>query len=180
MQAATQSSAPPAKSVADVLLAAGDLGNVYVEDGAADGTVMQIGRYGQVEKPHPAVASIVALGAKSIPLLIDCLDDVRLTSATFKGGFTREKLLRVPVGYVCLDILTNVIESNSVFIKNCADDGLGACINGKYYFRPDDYYPTGEDYTPRLAVSVAKANWSKAYKDKRIRFQFPSWWKRRI
>jgi len=50
--------APTSRSIADRLLAESNLGNIYVEDGAANGTVMTIGE-------NPAVAAIVALGAKS-------------------------------------------------------------------------------------------------------------------
>src|SRR5262245_36637537 len=53
----------------------------YVEDGAADATVMQ--------NPVQTVREIVSVKDKAIPLLIQHLDDLRLTAATFDGGFSR-------------------------------------------------------------------------------------------
>jgi len=156
---------------------------VYSEDGAADATVTNVGanNSGAVENPIPEVRSIINLGARAIPLLIAHLNDTRLTSATFNGGFTRGKPIRVPVGYVCLDILTHIIGDNPhIFVRNCGDDGLGACVNSEYYFRPDEYYPAGHDYIAREGVHVAKVNWLRAYRKGLIKFQYPAWWKRRI
>lgn len=166
----------------DALAAAPSL-VVYSEDGAADATVTNVGanNSGVVENPIPEVRAIINLGARAIPLLIAHLNDTRLTSATFNGGFTRGTPIRVPVGHVCLDILTHIIGNNPhIFIRGCADDGLGACLKGEYYFRPDEYYPAGRDYIAREGVHVAKVNWLRAYRKGLIKFQYPDWWKRRI
>src|SRR4051812_1543530 len=66
----------------DALVAAPDLRVVYASDGAADATVM--------EKPVPAVRSILGLGSEAIPLLIEHLDDSRPTTASFVGGGGRK------------------------------------------------------------------------------------------
>ncbi len=155
----------------------------YSEDGAADATVTEVGanNSGVVEHPIPEVRAIINMGASAIPLLISHLDDTRLTSATFNGGFMRGTSIRVPVGHVCLDILTHIIGVNPhVFIKECADDGLGGCIKHEYYFRPDEYYPAGREYMAREGVYVVKVNWFRAHRKGLIKFKYPTWWKRRI
>ena len=137
----------------------------YSEDGAADATV--------TENPPPEVRAIVELGAQSVPLLIAHLDDARPTSAKFNGS-------PVPVGHVCLDILTNVISAPGILIKDCADDGLGACIAGGYYFRPDAFARRGSGFMAGHQVSRVKANWQRAYRRGGVKFKYPAWWKRRI
>ena len=75
--------------------------------------------------PRDPVLAVVRLGAKSTPLLIDCLSDGRTTAARFAGN-TVSKPMQVPVGYVCLDILIGTTKSRPVHEPDCADDGLGA------------------------------------------------------
>ena len=145
----------------DALVSYPNFGRVYVEDGAADGSVAS------PLSPPQAVKDILDLGPKAIPLLIEHLDDTRLTSATFEGGFTWGKPIRVPVGHVCLDLLMHIIGQNRyVFDPECGDDGLGACVKEGYYFRPDEYYPVGHsnEYIARLSVRVAKTKWLRAYR----------------
>ena len=144
----------------DELVAYPNFGRIYVEDGAADGSVTS-----PASPPEP-VNNILELGPKAIPILIACLDDTRLTSAMFEGGFTWRKPIRVPVGHVCLDIWLHIVgENRHVFDWECGDDGLGACVKEGYYFRPDEYYPVGnsDEYIARLGVRVTKANWLRAY-----------------
>jgi hypothetical protein len=138
---------------------------VYSEDGAADATVM--------ENPSPEVRAIVNLGAQSVPLLIAHLDDPHPTSAKFKGNL-------VPVGHVCLDILTNIVSAPGILTKGCADDGLGACIAGGYYFRPDAFAHRGSGFVAGREVERVKANWRRAYRRGSVKFKYPAWWKRRI
>jgi hypothetical protein len=144
----------------------------YSDDGAADVTVMEVGENdrGAVEKPIPEVSAIVKLGAKAIPLLIRHLDDTRLTSARFHGR-------PVPVGHVCLDILTSIIIAPKVLVKDCPDDGLGACIKRGYYFRPDAYGIGKDKQMARPEILRVQSNWWRAYRGGRIRFRYPSWWK---
>jgi hypothetical protein len=143
----------------------------YSEDGAADATVM--------EQPVQAVKDIVKLRGKAIPFLIQHLNDLRLTNATFNGGFSRDKPIRVPVGYICLDILLSIVSGKSpVKIRNCFDDGLGACVEPGYYFRPDEYYPAGENYLARDGVYRAKKNWQQAYSTGKLNFSYPVWWEK--
>jgi hypothetical protein len=144
----------------DALVSYPNFGRIYVEDGAADGSVTSSG------SPPQAVKDILDLGPKAIPLLIAHLDDTRLTSATFEGGFTWGKPIRVPVGHVCLDVLMHIIgENRYIFDWECGDDGLGACVKEGYYFRPDEFYPVNKnEYIARLGVRVVKSNWQRAYR----------------
>src|SRR2546423_5108697 len=80
----------------------------YSDDAAADATI--------TEHPSPEVRAIVKLRSRAIPLLIAHLDDARPTAAKFKEN-------SVPVGYVCLDILTHIVDAPRILIKDCADDG---------------------------------------------------------
>src|SRR5829696_2766564 len=126
----------------------------YSSDGAADATVMDVGNngYGMIENPIPEVADVVKLGASVIPPLIDCLDDPRPSSATF-NALQGNPSWRVPIGHVCLDILTHLTDPPGVSVKDCADDGLGACVNEGYYFPPDAYLKQGSKYIPKREVA---------------------------
>ena len=142
-----------------------DFGNVYYDDGAADGTITEKGELigsGPNFKPHPTVKALVDLRNNAIPLLIEHLDDTRPTRAYFKGK-------PVPLGHVALDILTHIIEMNrGIFVIDCADDGLGACIQAGYYFRPDASLQEMKD---------VKEKWRKPYRGGAIRFAYPKWWR---
>lgn len=138
---------------------------VYSEDGAADATV--------TENPSREVRAIVNLRSSAIPLLIAHLNDTRPTSAKFKGN-------PVPVGHVCLDILTNIVSAPEILIKDCADDGLGACVGGGYYFRPDAFTRKGSGFVAGREVARVKANWQRAYRRGGVKFRYPAWWKRGI
>jgi len=140
-------------------------GTVYTSDGAGDGTVTQKGQLiesGPNIKPDATVKAIVDLKSSAIPLLISHLDDVPATRTLFDGK-------PAPLGYLALDILTNIIaEPNPVFIPNCADDGFGACIDPKYYFRPDGSV---------AAMKAVKQNWESLCSTGRLIFSYPNWWK---
>ena len=129
----------------DPLLQAKDLGIHYYDDGAADATVL-IPESDKVplDSPSDAVLAFVRLARGSIPLLIDCLDDGRLTTVLFDGNATT-RAMHVPVGYVCLDILMGVTHGKPAHVPDCSDDGLGACMETPFYFRPDDYYHCWKD-----------------------------------
>jgi len=178
----------------DALVALPNLGPVYYDDGAADGTIMvPTGRQVPVARHLPAVKAIVDLGDASLPVLIDCLNDTRITSATmtFKGGDPDAKPVPVPVGEVCLDILLNVVvPTQEVFVDSCPleekqgdapccfRDGLGACVNKGFYFRPDSYDLRDGRAVARPIVSLVQSNWQQAYKGGRLRYQYPEMWKR--
>jgi hypothetical protein len=144
----------------------------YSDDGAADATVMDVGANakGLVENPIPEVRAIVKLGAEAIPLLIKHLNDTRLTSAKFRGR-------SVPVGHVCLDILTNIVDAPKVLVKDCPDDGLGACVKSGYYFRPDAYSIKKNKFLAQPEIFRVKSNWQRTYQSGEIKFQYPKWWK---
>jgi hypothetical protein len=149
----------------------------YSNDGAADMTVTEVGadQAGVVRNPLPEIRNIVHLREKAIPLLIEHLDDTRLTSARFDANNPRA----VPVGHVCLDILTNIIDAPKILRKDCPDDGLGACIQRGYYFRPDAYILKGSSCQARPEVARVKQNWLRAYKKKYIKYKYPAWWQQR-
>lgn len=173
---ATQSVQAQGNRYIDALVSAQSL-VAYSDDGAADATITNVGanNSGIVENPTPEVRAIVKLGEKAIPLLIAHLDDTRQTSATFGRNN-----VRVPVGHVCLDILTHIIKAPRTLIEDCADDGLGAWVREGYYFRPDAYARKGSRFIARPEVSRVKANWQRAYRKGNIKYQYPEWWKRRI
>jgi hypothetical protein len=158
------------------LLEVADFRTHYVEDGAADATVLfpesNQPPYDYLMPPAP-VTALVRLGAKSIPLLIDCLSDTRITNMRFEGNRITQAM-NVPLGYVCLDILMNEVSGKPVSDPSCADDGLGACMNYGFYFRPDDYYAcTDKDCMLRPWISVVKRNWKNEYLAHRLRFHNP-------
>jgi hypothetical protein len=154
----------------DPLLQVNNLGTDYFEDGAADATVI----FPSGDLPRaPPVAELVHLGTKSLPLLIDCLSDGRLTKIQFEGNAITRKM-NVPIGYVCLDILMNVVPGKPASEPDCADDGLGACMNYRFYFRPDDYEAcTAADCLPRPWVLIVKGTWRNAYLAHHLKFQNP-------
>lgn len=161
------------QSYIDALACSSDLQVVYGDDGAADATVMEA-----KETTAPEVRSIVELGSQAIPLLIRHLDDRRLTSATFHTYEGRtQKIIQVPVGHICLDILTHITNAPKIFADECGDDGLGACIDSKFYFRPDDYHLEGENLKWNAIAHTAKINWQNAYKKGWVKFSYPTWWK---
>ena len=153
----------------------------YVDDGAADMSVVDAGtnRNGYIVDPIPAVKNMVELGPSAIPILIAHLDDTRPTSAKFFHyvGPT-EKYESVPVGHVCLDILMNIVDAPKIITKECGDDGLGACIERGYYFRPDAYVKKGNSFLARPEVLRTKANWERANRRRWLRFRYPETWKR--
>lgn len=67
------------------------------------------------------VLDIAALRGKAVPLLIGHLDDTRPTSATVLfGGYLMDKTVRVPVDFICLNILTSIVERSGKLIFSAA------------------------------------------------------------
>lgn len=174
---AKKPSNPSIENLIDALVAAPEL-VTYGEDGAHDATVLALYDNGDgVIPPKKEVRNIVALKDKAIPILIDCLDDTRETSAIFIGGYVSGKPYpKVPVGHVCLDILINIAKNPDSDDKGCprGESELGACIKDGYYFRPDDYDGRGG---PRPIVRIVKANWLRAYKNGRVKYDYLVTWK---
>lgn len=173
-----KSPAPANGNLIDALVNAPDL-VTYGEDGAHDATVLALylQDVDEVVPPKKEVRDIVALKGKAIPLLIDCLDDTRPTSAIFIGGYvSRKPYPKVPVGHVCLDILIHVSKNLDDNDKNCprGESELGACIKDGFYFRPDDYTNLGQE---RPIVRIVKANWLKAYRNRRVKYNYVVTWK---
>jgi len=158
----------------DALLAVRDFGIHYYEDGAADASVLFPSTDATpYDRPRDPVIALVRLRDRSFPLLIDCLNDGRITSVRFDGNRIT-KPMGVPVGYVCLDILMGTASGRPVSDPECADDGLGACMNYGFYFRPDDYYNCSQhECLPRPWVTVVKQNWRTQFLAHRLRFDNP-------
>lgn len=160
----------------DSLLQVKDFGIHYYDDGAADATVLfPSSSATPYERPRDPVVTLVRLGVKSFPLLIDCLNDGRVTNVEFSGN-TITRPMKVPVGYVCLDILMGTTRSRPLSDPDCADDGLGACMNYGYYFRPDDYYHCVERVRScdvRPWVDVVQRNWKQQFLQGRLHLHNP-------
>jgi hypothetical protein len=156
--------ATPAKTDPEKLiraLAGVNFGKVYFEDGAADGSVTdeQTITVNEGSGAFAPVRSILDLKDRAIPLLIEHLDDQQPTRTKFNGQ-------PVPLGYVALDILMNVIGTNhKVFFTDCRDDGLGACVEPEYYFRPD---------ADSVEMRKVKAHWQRLRSAGGLKFHEPS------
>ncbi len=160
-------------AIIDELVSTPNFGVVYIADGAGDGTVLN-------GSPAVAVKKIVNLREKAIPLLIRHLNDTRTTSARYKGGNHWANPVAVPVGYLCLDILSQIVGDNSTLFveghRDCDSDGMGACIQPKYYFDPDAYsVGQGDHLLPSKKVLNVKRNWESARQIGLLKFSFPSW-----
>jgi len=160
----------------DPLLEVKDFRTRYYEDGAADATALfpesSQPPYGYLMPPAPVIA-LVRLKDRGLPLLIDCLSDGRITSMRFQGNRTTQPM-NVLLGYVCLDVLMNEVSGRPVSEPRCADDGLGACMNYGFYFRPDDYYAcTDKECMLRPWVSVVQRKWKAEFLAHRLRFHNP-------
>jgi hypothetical protein len=128
----------------DPLVTVADFGIHYYEDAADASVLFPSTNTNPYDRPRDPVIALVNLRTKSFPALIDCLSDPRVTSAQFDGT-SITKPMRVPVGYVCLDILMAVARGRPASDPDCWADGLGACMNEGFYFRPDDYSQCWKD-----------------------------------
>jgi hypothetical protein len=159
------------KNLIEPLLRVSDFRMHYFDDGAADATVTCPDGCGYPPPiPVAPVTELMKNPKITVPLLIDCLDDGRRTSARFDGNVTTYPM-RVPVGYVCLDILRWRFDREPIAENDCQNDGLGACVNTGYYFRPDDYtHCIEESCDVRPWVQVVQRHWRDALLAGR-------WWK---
>jgi hypothetical protein len=178
-----KTSTTSSEKLIDALVAAPNLYVQYVEDGGRDDSILALYENGDVNVPrqNPKEAKdIAALREKAIPLLIECLDDTRPTAATVSGGgYLTDKPVRVPVGHVCLDILTSIIErTNKLIFVEEPSDGFCGDVKDGYCFRPDDYkaYNDGR-FKARPIVRIVKANWQKAFRDGKIKYDYKVAWK---
>ena len=168
----------------DPLVTVKNFGIDFSDGGAADASILQPFHWDNMnhiryDRPPDEVIAIETLGVKAVPLLIDCLNDGRLTAAHFNR--TRDnKSMNVAVGYLCMDILSTVVEDERVRPKECNRDGLGWCIHRGFYFRPDDFDCEGRSAcSPLPVVSVTQQNWRQEFvlHRNRIRFKnrFDNW-----
>lgn len=135
---------------------------LYVEDGAGDGTVLR-----SKDETATLVSKLTRCPEELGPLLIDRLDSRKLTSFKTETALTGPHGRAVTLGFVCLDLLLQiVVPQEELFDEDCADDGLGACVNPPYYFRPDE--------SDLVAVSATKRAWQRLLRAGRLRFQGPA------
>ncbi len=163
------------KKYIDPLVSEPSFGVHYYDDGAADATVLfphtDSEPYG---RPAMPVIDLIRLRRSAFPILIDCLSDGRLTSVVFDGNRITKRM-NVPVGYVCLDILMQTVVGTPVD-ADCAADGLGACMNDGYYFRPDDYsncLPKRGACSLRPIIPIVQRNWRREYRQRHLHFRNP-------
>jgi len=159
------------KKYIEPLLDVRDFHIKYYADGAADATVTHPEPEEGSDTSRPPVQQVVALMKNrsiTVPLLIDCLNDGRITSARFDGE--RASALEVPVGYVCLDILMTWVAREPIADPDEYGDGLGACIHTEFYFRPDDYTVCGTDgdCLPRPWLLLVQKNWKRELRSGRL------------
>lgn len=156
------------------LVAVADFGIHYYDDGAADESVLfPHTDSNPYERPRSEVIAMLRLQSRGIPILIDCLSDGRQTSVQFDGN-TVSRPIKVPVGYVCLDILMAVARGAPISDTDCSADGLGACMREGFYFRPDDYARCWKSSCElRPWVLVVQRKWRQAFLNKRLRFRNP-------
>jgi hypothetical protein len=100
-------------------------GASYYEDGAADASLL----FPESSEPpydyrSPAMAFVTLsqLGERSLPLLIDCLSDGRITRMRSSGN-TIIRSMNVSDGHVCLDSLMREGHGNPASDTECGDDG---------------------------------------------------------
>jgi hypothetical protein len=156
----------------DRVLQLKSLGNVYFEDAAADGSVVMIPPTYRAARPE--IIPLLACEARAAEVLVEHLDDTRLTSARFKGGAHWSHPIRVPLGVLCLDVLISLSPFGSPVRdpKTENDDGLGAGVRAEYYFRPDDFDIKVGRYAPKAHVLAVKEAWQKALREGILRFEY--------
>lgn len=155
----------------DALVKAPKLVEYTVFDGGDASVMAQYEEGGRTVRPVNEGFAIARLGPDAVKLLIEHLDDPRLTRATFR----REdgKTQRVTAGFVALDILVHITADDPrLFIPECADDGLLACVSEDYSFRPDDFAITGDKAVAGAKVLNVQNNWRRAFKEGRVRYEY--------
>ena len=166
------SSAHDYRKYIDPLVSVPDFGRLYYDDGAADGSVLfTVDAKGLQGPPKKEVEAILDLKSASIPLLIDCLSDTRLTSATFSGDWGENA--KVAVGYICMDLLTVTTRGPQGSQMGCEYDGLGSCMAEGYHFRPDDYIRRIRAYDAKPWIRQVQRNWRTIHSRKQVRFKDP-------
>jgi len=137
----------------------------YINDGAGDESVLNTAHYsgGRHKECRKALSDMIALRKDAIPLLIAHLDDRSPTTARYQQ---KEGLL-VPFGFVCLDLLIQITDSPAN-IRDCAQDGMGACIQKPYYFMPDG---------SAKEAALVKEKWEALSRKGAIKYVHPKWWK---
>lgn len=168
------------EALIDALVAAPTLYVNYVEDGSADQSVLAIypDLNGKATNPIAReVKDIVALGSRAIPLLIAHLDDNRSTVATTSGGgYLTDKPVKVPVGFICLDILLHIAGDKAPIYDEEDHHGFQGPVKDNFYFRPDDYTRTDDRFEERPIVRIVKKNWEGAYRKGLIKYNYVVQW----
>lgn len=164
------------EQLADLLLNTPDLMTYGLEGyGAGMGLLDEAYEQGHWQFRRPVAATIIRYGPMLIPFCIAHLGDTRLTHAVYLTTARPQKYVRVPLGYVCLDLLVATMKPNGrILVEDCADDGLGACVREGYFFPPYAY----DQYKSRLRakpiVREVQENWRDALRRGDVQFGWQS------
>ena len=133
---------------------------VYVEDGACEDRVTD-----NDSSRDAALVDRVTCEA-AVPLLIAHLGDARPTWSVI---IARGDAVRVPLGYLCLDILLAMSRADSpVFDPDApGDDAFWSCTRNEFFFEPS-ILREGKTAPARMA-EVRKA-WEEAFTAGNLRF----------
>ena len=118
----------------------------------------------------PEVRRILDLKEGSIALLIDHLDDTRLT----RMSYCCNENPMLTVGDACLNMLSMIVEPTTpMFDKQCVEeeDDQHFCLAEGYDFSMSSFVLRGKLRIPSKEVVAAKQNWLKAYRGNHIKFK---------
>ena len=87
-----------------------------------------------------------------------------------------DKPVRVPVGFICLDILIQIVGDDAPIYDNDDHHGFQGPVKDNYYFRPDDYTLSNNAFEERPIVRIVKKNWEVAYRKGLIKYNFVAPW----
>jgi hypothetical protein len=156
----------------DALVSAPTLVEYVNSDGGHASVVEEHEDGGRWIRPVKEAFAIVDLGPRAIPLLIQHLTDGRLTHAQFRSNGNAPRS-SVPVGFICLDILIGITEDDAaLFVPDCGDDGMGACVNAGFYFLPHAFTRTSKGLRASQRVRAVQANWRAAFEAGRVKYGY--------
>jgi hypothetical protein len=160
--------------------------DVYPDDGAGDGTLIRykiVGEHYDEIIPDRTVKAIVESGEEALPLLVSCINDTRLTRIGFEPSSVSEvgkrgvKSTNVPLGYVCLELLTNVAADPRHKANDPDGYGDGICTGARkgFCFRPDVLAINSAN--GKQVMARTQQRWQQLLKQKQIGYRYPEEWK---
>jgi len=150
-----------------------NLPGILGDDGVFVNTALQ-----SDDNMPPEIRSILNLGPRAIPLLINHLDDTRLTRMVYCCFTTDSGSYPVTVGDVSQNILGAIVRHmRPLFDMKCEKeqaedaDGLTVCLEDKYGLSMPAFYKRGKARIPTRETRRAKQNWLKAFRSGRVKYQ---------